>query len=135
MTIGSKYALLDNVCWIWSEFEGKIDGCRWWSEAALARRADVKQLRHEHSVPRRVIIRHLLQLSKPTSEIVEDILSNWCVGAVVTAEEDRRLAQAGLCMMMPADWDQRDPFARYRAVGIVLHECRPPVDASVVTPA
>lgn len=60
-------------------------------------------------------------------DLVGDVLTRWCVGAVVTTEDDRRLDQAGLRQKMPADRDQRDPFARYRAVGIVLREHRAPV--------
>lgn len=53
LSVGSKYALLDNILWTWSNLDGKYDGCRWWSEAALRAR---DALRHEHAIPRRVLI-------------------------------------------------------------------------------
>ena len=36
LTYGSKYALLDNICWSWSELAGTYHGCRWWSREAHA---------------------------------------------------------------------------------------------------
>ena len=118
MSIGSKYALLDNICWVWSEFDGKIDGCRWWSRDAVDLRSDHKQLRYEHAVPRRVIIRHLLSLSVPDGTMIASTLRDWCFGVVVTKTEDKKLSSAGLQSRMPADWDYQDVWARYTAVSI-----------------
>lgn len=118
LTVGSKYALLDNICWTWSEFDGKLEGCRWWTAAALASRDDPSSLRHEHVVPRRVIIEHLLSLGTPTVGIIRQIMDTWCIAAVVTTEEDRQLRGAGLTQRMPRGWDGKDAWARYRAAGI-----------------
>lgn len=114
LSYGSKYALLDNVCWTLSELDGKYIGCRFWSRRALEERTD---LRHEHSVPRRLLIAMLLELSAPTEDDVRRVL-NLRVGVVVTFEEDRALNAAGLRSRMPDGWEGRDVFARYRAVGI-----------------
>ena len=38
--------------------------------------------------------------------------------ALVTTEEHKRLSDAGLRSKMPKDWDGKDPFARYKIVGI-----------------
>lgn len=114
LSYGSKYALLDNICWTLSEREGKYAGCRFWSRRALDQRMD---LRHEHSVPRRLLITMLLELSAPTEEDVRRVL-DLCVGVVVTVEEDHALNTAGMRSRMPEGWDGRDVFARYRAVGI-----------------
>jgi hypothetical protein len=114
LSYGSKFALLDNVCWTLSELEGKYAGCRFWSRRALDQRTD---LRHEHSVPRRLLITMLLEMSAPTEAAVRCIL-DLCVGVVVTVEEDRALNAVGMRSRMPEGWDGRDVFARYRAVGI-----------------
>lgn len=118
LSVGSKYALLDDICWKWSEFDGKIDGCRWWTAAALRAKGNRSLLRHEHGVPRRVIIELLLNLSAPSQRLVRGVLEELCVGAVVTTAEDRLLRDAGLGRRMPTDWDGRDAWARYRVAGI-----------------
>ena len=38
---GSKYALLDDVCWTLLELEGKCAGCRYWSRRARPERPGV----------------------------------------------------------------------------------------------
>ena len=116
LTYGSKYALLDNVCWTLSELDGKYEGCRYWSTRAIAQRAD---LRHEHSVPRRVLIGLLLAEPAPSEADVRRIL-DLCVGAVVTVDEDLALNAVGLRAKMPSGWDGEDVFARYRAAGVEL---------------
>lgn len=112
---GSKYALLDNILWVWSEFDGKYQGCRWWSENALLQQTE---LRHEHAVPRRVLIERLMGLRLPTGGEISSVLSELCVGVVVTRAEDARLTSVGLRKRMPDDWDGKDALARYRAAGI-----------------
>ncbi len=114
LSYGSQYALLDNVCWTLSELDGKHAGCRFWSSQALDQRTD---LRHVHSVSRRLLITMLPEVSAPTEENVRRVL-DLCVGVVVTAEEDRALNAAGMRSRMPEGWDGRDVFARYRAVRI-----------------
>jgi hypothetical protein len=116
MSDGSKYALLDDVSWVLSELDGKYEGCRYWSARALAERTN---LRHEHSVPRRVLIGMLLTEPAPSEAEVRRVL-DLCVGAVVTVEEDRALNAAGLPARIPAGWDGEDVFARYRAAGVEL---------------
>ena len=95
-----------------------IDGCRWWTKAAQASRTAPRQLRHEHVVPRRVIIESLLALDSATYDIVRERLERWCIAAVVSKEEDQRLCAAGLNHRMPIDWDGTDVWARYRVAGI-----------------
>jgi hypothetical protein len=125
LTYGSKYALLDNICWTLSELDGKYEGCRYWSTRAIAQRTD---LRHEHSVPRRVLIGLLLGEPAPSDEDVRRIL-DLCVGAVVTVEEDQALNAAGLRAKMPSEWDGQDVFARYRAAGVELVDTWQSLDA------
>lgn len=116
LTYGSKYALLDNICWTISELDGKYEGCRWWSRQAMQGQ---QELRHEHVVPRRVIISLLLDTVDVHEDRVRSALQ-LCVGAVVTKEEDRQLNSVGLRRRMPHDWDGVDVFARYKVAGIEL---------------
>jgi|CXWL01.1.fsa_nt_gi hypothetical protein len=114
---GTKFAVLDDVVWVWSEFEGKRDGCRFWSE--LARRAiPSTKLIHEHVVPQNVIIRRLLSLRQPSAASVKRVLNRFCIGVVVTHDEDRKLTRLGLRAKMPNDWDGKTPWARYSAANI-----------------
>ncbi|QDS98398.1 hypothetical protein [Adhaeretor mobilis] len=116
---GTKHVVLAQTVWAWSEFHGKYEGCPFWSEKALASDRIATEFIHEHAVPKSVIIKMLFDLKNPTPEKVEDILSSFCVGVVVTREEDRTLNQNGLRLKMPEDWDGDDRWARYQKVGIV----------------
>ena len=120
LAYGTKVAVLTDIFWHWTEFTGKYHGCRYWSEAAHARRhrRDVKGLRHEHIVPKKVLLKMLFDLATPSTSAVRAVLDRFCVGIVVIKAEDERLNQAGLRSRMPEDWDEQDPWARYRAVGI-----------------
>lgn len=110
---GTKFAVLAEVVWVWSEFDGKYDGCRYWSSAALQVRESNQKLIHEHVVPKSVIIKRLMNLSKPSSKNVNDVLQHFCIGVVVTAEEDQRLNRLGLRAKMPEGWNGKNPWARY----------------------
>lgn len=131
LTKRSKYALLNDICWAWSQFTGKIDGCRYWTPAALASKPDKKQLRHEHLVPRKVLIRRMHGLVNPDVETVYAFLDSMCVGVVVTVEEDRRLSQAGLRSKMPDEWDGVDAWARHKAVNLTATDCHSPTHEAV----
>lgn len=81
----------------------------------------------EHVVPLKVIVDLLLDLEQPTKETVGTLLSNFYRVCLVTVEEHKRLTDAGLRSKMPDDWDGKDPYARYRVVGI---ECDPSVTSN-----
>ena len=72
----TKYAVLNNVLWKWTEYAGKYKGCKFWTQAALEHYSirKSKGLRHEHVVPRKYLINMLLILDCPTAEVVFDIL-------------------------------------------------------------
>lgn len=74
---------------------------------------NLKELCHEHVVPKRYILEKLFSLSSPTTEEVYRVLSTYCIGAVVTRDEDRRLAKMGLRSKMPTNWDEKNIWARY----------------------
>ncbi len=117
---GTKYSVFDNVLWVWTEFEGKYKGCEYWSKAALQLGEDEKRLVHEHAVPKKILIDMLMQHPSPTADSVRQLLQNYCKAAVITKAEDAVLNRLGLRSKMPSDWDRKDPWARYKAAGIVL---------------
>ena len=77
-------------------------------------------LAYDHAVPFRYLQAELLGLSDVTPDNVRDVLDRHGIVDLITPDDDRRLNQAGYRSAMPADWDGRDPFARYTAVGIAL---------------
>lgn len=115
---GTKYAVVDQALWVWTEFDGKYKGCKYWSEKAVAAGSGRRRLIHEHLVPRKLVRDKLFRLRKPTQAAVHRILRKWCVGVVVTQAEDRRLKQRRLNSKMPQKWNRRDRWARYKAAGI-----------------
>ena len=120
LAYGTKFAVLADVVWAWSEFHGKIDGCPYWSEAAWLAKSKPRGLMHEHVVPKKVVIDKLLSLEAPSTEEVRDVLDRFCIGVVVTREEDARMTRLGLRSEMPENWDGVDPWARYAKAGIAL---------------
>src|ERR1035437_8238166 len=113
--IGTKLAVVDQIFWVWSEFDGKHAGCKYWSKAAIESGLKNKGLVHEHLIPRKVVREMLLNLDHPFPEAVNDILERLCIGVVVTKAEDKRLKDLGLNSKMPAYWDQQDLWARYHS--------------------
>ena len=75
---------------------------------------------YDHAVPFRYLQAELLGLSDITPDSVLDVLDRYGIVVPITTDDDRRLNQAGYRSAMPADWDGRDPFARYTAVDIAL---------------
>ena len=112
--------------WVWSEFDGKFDGCRQWSLAASQHRQHhgkviTSELTHDHVVPKKVLMELLQKLPRPTTAAaVRQLFEAYCFGAVLTRAEDGALNRLGLRSTMPKGWDGTDPWARYAAAGIVL---------------
>jgi hypothetical protein len=118
---GTKFAVVSEVFWVWSEFEGKHKGCRYWSEAARRSVHDMKNLVHEHVVPRKEMLAKFdldRFPKKTTEEEVRSLLDRYCIGCVVTRGEDVALNLAGLRSRMPTGWDGENPWARYDHIGI-----------------
>lgn len=89
-----------------------------WSGSARALpNASGTPLRSEHVYPLNLLCRDLLE-AEPTVEAFGRLVADRLVLAVITVEEDARLSTAGLSRSMPAAWDGRDPFDRYRAAGL-----------------
>ncbi len=119
---GTKFAVLAEITWVWSEFDGKYSGCQYWSPAAWKLRNSGAKLVHEHLVPKSVIIDRLMSLKKPSRSSVKKILETLCIGVVVTTDEDRSLNALGLRSKMPDDWDGKNPRARYEMAGLEIHD-------------
>lgn len=125
VTAGTKIAVLTDVCWVWTEFDGKYRGCPHWSKKARVQfEANPKsKLKHEHAVPKRVVMDLLFKLSDPTPATVMDLLSKLLIGVVVTPEEDRLLNRE-YSSKMPDEFydsahrDHHDPWLRYKKCGI-----------------
>lgn len=75
-------------------------------------------LRHEHIVPRDMLARRIIECGMDMAAITM-LLDRHCIGAIITAEEDRRLYPR---KAMPAGWawETDDPWARYRAAAICV---------------
>lgn len=121
LTYGTKFAVLADAAWVWTEFHGKYDGCPYWSELAIQlRRAQPKaKLTHEHVVPKKVVINVLFALQSPTPATAFDLLSTFLIGVVITRQEHDLLnVEDGSSMPAafadPAHADYRDPWLRYK---------------------
>lgn len=119
---GTKFAVVSEITWVWSEFDGKHQGCKYWSSAALQSGLPNKHLVHEHIVPKKVIVDSLMNEVERTPEKIYEFLERFCIGVVVTKDEDISLNRAGLRSTMPKDWEGEDPWARYTAVGIQVEK-------------
>lgn len=118
LTYGTKFAVISEVTWVWSEYYGKYHGCKYWTENALKAKDDLKSLIHEHLVPKKILIKHLINLKSPQSNEIYNFLEKYCIGVVVTKEEDKKINEAGLKSTMPENWDNVDPWSRYEACDI-----------------
>ncbi len=116
---GTQHAVIAEALWVWSEFDGKYQGCKNWSEGAWAARLNTKVLRHDHAVPKKILIEHLTKLiGKATSNSVCEILERLCIGVVITKDEDELLTRQGLRSKLPDG--KLDPWSRYRRAGIII---------------
>lgn len=119
LTHGTKVAVINEILWVWSEFNGKYVGCPWWSHEALKSfDGDVCGYIHEHIVPKRIVRNTLLQMAQSSAEEIHEYLKKYCIGVVVTKGEDQRLNAAGLNHEMPKNWNGDNVWARHDQVGI-----------------
>jgi hypothetical protein len=86
-------------------------------------RHQVSNLRHEHAVPRKLILERLM-VGEPLAQAeLMALLDRLCLGVVLTREEDAAL-NAHFRSSMPPHWDIGDPaadaFARYRHPSVGL---------------
>ncbi|WP_104001694.1 hypothetical protein [Marinobacterium lutimaris] len=72
----------------------------------------------EHVVPQMEIVNMLMDMNPLSKQEVESVLKNYFRVLLVTKEEHQRLNASGLRSKMPSNWDRKDVWARYNAVGI-----------------
>lgn len=132
-----KNAILNRVIWIATENDDngvykKYFGQPYWSEGAINQlqkniiekiKID-KNLRHEHSVPKKEIIKKIINCNKSKQEIF-DILDKYAHSVVVSLDEDRLLDKAGLRSKMPEllqeNLNIENIFSRYFVAGIKIY--------------
>ena len=86
--------------------------------AIIAYKNKSEKLEIEHAVPIKVIVDLLLDLTPLTSIEIENLLNKYFRVCMVTKSEHKKLSDAKLRSKMPDDWDNEDPYARYKKVGI-----------------
>jgi hypothetical protein len=144
LTRGTKHVVCKEAFSTWSEFEGKYKGCRLWSRAAFEKlrkcahwedesiscrrwRTGIRsELRHEHAVPKKVLMDLLLRLENPTEDTV-CLCLDLAVGVVVTTEEEKRLNESFKSDMPEGSCGDGgpaslDPLARYKRCDIEVVE-------------
>lgn len=122
LSYGAKYSVLHQVTWEWTEIHGKYLGCPYWSKLALiwyASKKTLKELRHEHVVPKKVVINMLFNLGEPTTDSVGDICHRYLIGMVLTKVEDEILNVEHGSSMPPEFFNEtspgfRDVWLRYK---------------------
>lgn len=128
LSYAARHSVLAEIFWHWTEFDGKYNGCRFWTPNAIAELKsnplpESKKYRHEHVVPKRVLIQLIFGLPSPTASHIEGLLSSLNFGVVVTKEEDARLGSR-YKSSMPAEFDDpksssyRNPWLRYERCGL-----------------
>lgn len=101
----------------------KYDGQPLWSEGALAQRLKNIQdkrplnadLRHEHCVPRKIILEKIYSLKFKNVDAIFEILDKFCHAVIVSKDEDKLLNKYR-SKMQPILTDERtvqNLFARY----------------------
>ena len=84
---------------------------------------DSKVFRHEHAVPKKVVIQMLLEMKSPTAEAVYAVCEKFLIGVVVTLDEDGALNEE-FPSSMPQEFfdlaspDYHNPLLRYEKCGI-----------------
>ena len=118
-------ALREPVHFLWSCRRGssKEKIARYRSLDSVGRKFGGGRLRFDHAIPFNYLESELLDAGELTSEGVREKLRKYSeVFVLITKEEDDRMNASGLGSKMPDEWDQSDPLARYRAVGVELVE-------------
>jgi hypothetical protein len=85
------------------------------AHAQFVKHRSPSKLVHEHAVPRKVLVRHLLSHDLEES-LVTALLEEYCFGVIVTASQDREAFGGELRSEMPSGWhfgDSRGALARY----------------------
>lgn len=112
-------ALRESVHFLW-ERPGGTGGKHGVAQAHSVASETATDVVYDHSVPFNFLQTELLTLENPNAERVLAVLKRHGRVAIITKDENKRLNAAKLQSKMPSDWDQVDPLARYKAVGIEM---------------
>jgi hypothetical protein len=127
---GTKFEVIYYASWTWTELDGKIDGCPYWTEKALIQSSQIpmkswkKVFHHEHVIPIIVVCEMLLDLKSPTIEQVKILCETFMIATVITLEEEAVLNSKYKQKMPPEFSDPssgamfRNPWLRYIKTGI-----------------
>ncbi len=132
LTYGTKWSVIDNAMWSWTEFDGKFVGCPNWTQMAILRYVEFggkrgwkKHLRHEHVVPRSIVSQLVVGLQEPIPSSVYDLFSRFVIGCIVDRTEDAVLNKYR--SSMPAEFDDpthadyKNPWLRYERCQIAIY--------------
>ncbi len=110
-------ALREPVFYLWEKPKGsKVRSAKFRSKDAVGLRFGDGRLVYDHAIPFNYLQDRLLGLRRPNTVSVRKVLNKFCVAALITKREDRRLDAAGYRSKMPKRWNRVDPLARYNAV-------------------
>lgn len=121
ISYGTKYVVLDNICWLWSENQGKYEGCMYWSQQALKDLEIVKKLKesnkkfnhgdffvHEHVVPRVLAIDMIINTENLNEITLKKLFDKYLLSAIITVKENKKLDSSGVKQQMPDEFYIKD---------------------------
>ncbi len=79
-----------------------------------------KNLRHDHMVPRNLLVKMCLEMKDASSSNTLKLLKKFGGAVILTVDEDKKLNKLKLRQKMPKNWNGRDPYDRYKAARIKL---------------
>ena len=121
----TKQKVLNFAAWRWTASHGKYRGCKYWTRAAIQhfRLHAKKGLRHEHAVPRKLLVEILFRMVDPQEHDVFELFDRLAIGVVITIDQQQRL-DAQYKTTMPPEFDDeqsadyRNPWLRFKQCGI-----------------
>lgn len=115
-------ALREPIYFLWEKNGNKTQSARYASLEALEAPKGRGLIVYDHSVPFRYQVDELMALKHIMPITVKKVLLRYGVAALITKEQDARLAAMGLGRSMPDDWDGTNPLSRYQSAGIEITE-------------
>ncbi len=127
--------LIDRLLWATTEHTDygeykKYLGQPYWSTGAIRKLLDnidnnenlFKDLRHEHSVPKKEIKKRILNLKEKSFKNIFNILDNLGYAVVISKEEDDKINKKGYRSKMPIELPEKPTmdqvFSRYKEAQI-----------------
>ncbi len=117
----TKVNFINSILWGWSSRFGNYQGLSC-SKAAQKefKQHGTKNLRHDHMVPRNLLVKIFLEMNDVSSSKTLKLLKKFGGAVILTVDEDKTLNKLKLRQKMPKSWNRQDPYARYKASGIKL---------------